>query len=80
MIQFDGPHIFQMGWFNHQLDVILKCWIFISLLTHDGFMRCMVYLPTYQLIYHKKSTIHVGANIRVPWIRHGLGFISAKKI
>ena len=19
MIQFDGPHIFQMGWFNHQL-------------------------------------------------------------
>ena len=20
MIQFDGSHIFQMGWFNHQLD------------------------------------------------------------
>ena len=20
MIQFDGPHIFQMGWFNHQPD------------------------------------------------------------
>ena len=23
MIQFDGPHIFQMGWFNHQLDNLL---------------------------------------------------------
>ena len=25
MIQFDGPHIFQMGWwFNHQLDYLLS--------------------------------------------------------
>ena len=22
MIQFDGSHIFQMGWFNHQLDYV----------------------------------------------------------
>ena len=34
MIQFDGPHIFQMGWWkNHQLDYLLS----------------MVYLPTFTI-------------------------------
>ena len=28
MIQFDGPHIFQAGWFNHQLGKLpMQKWI-----------------------------------------------------
>ncbi len=53
MIQFE-EHIFQMGWFNHQLDKQTYCWWFRNPANHRGCFWDME--STYQLVQDSSIT------------------------